>query len=413
MRSSILISSIIVALLGANPVLAQEEEEEKQSFTCRPEIYARLVKAQEALNKSEYKKAEDLAQRVGRRRRLNKHEQALVLQTQGYIYAGQERLKLAAKTLQECWDLKSLPKATQLGILYVIGQLHMANKEPKKAVKTFDQWLKDAKNPRPDALYTIAAANYQIKDYKAAIRHGERAVKAAKKPKDALLQLVLACHIELKNWKRSAQIISIMIARKPEKKNNWIQLAAIYSEMNDEKRALAVMELAFEAGVLEKSGEYVQVAQRLLSEDVPQEAGVLLEKHLKDGKIEMNASNAKLLATAWVQSRDADKAVPALGQAAKLADDGELYVRLAQVELERENWKEAVAASEKALKKGVKSRGQVHLLVGIAEVRAGNDSKAIKAFERAKKDESTRRAAMGWIKFIAANAEAKRARSGS
>ena len=408
MRSSLLISSILIASLGTSPVLAQEDkEEEKQNFTCRPEVYARLVKAQDALNKNEYAKAEELAQKILKRMRLNPHEKALVLQTLGYVYAGEEKLKKAVKTLQDCHDLQSLPRATQQGLLYVIGQLHLANKAPKKAVKTFDLWLKGAKNPKANALYTVAAANYQINDYKASIRHGERAVKTTKKPKDALLQLLLASYIELKRWRSAAKTISILVERHPEKKNNWIQLSAIYSELGDEKRALAVLELAENLGVLDKPSEFVQLGQRLLSEDVPYKAGKYLEKVLKDGKLKMDAANAKLLATAWMQSRDTKKAVPALEGAAKLSKDGELYVRLAQLELENERYKEAIEASEKALKKGgVKNPGQIHLLVGIAEVRRGRESAAIKAFERAAKVPASRRSALGWIKFISAQAKA-------
>ena len=405
MRTSILISGLLVALLGAAPAYAEEEEEEKQSFTCRPEVYARLVKAQEALNKSEYVKAEELANKVGRRKKLNKHEESLVLQTLGYIYAGQENMTKAASTLQKAYDLQSLPKATLQSLLYVIGQLHMANKAPKKAVAVFNEWLKVAKNPSGDAMYTVAAANYQIKDYRAAIRHGERGIKASKRPKDSLIRLVLACHIEVKSWKNAARLLSLLVERHPEKKNDWIQLSAIYSEMNDEKRALAVMELAYQMGVLEKSSEFVQLGQRLLSEEVPLEAAVLIEKLLKDQKIENNDKNTRLLATAWLQARDTDKAIPALEKAGKLAKDGELYMRLAQLELEREKFKDAIEASKQALKKGVKQPGQVHMLVGIAEHRLGNDGKAIKAFERAAKDQSAKRAAQNWIKFIASAAK--------
>ncbi|MEO1334295.1 MAG: tetratricopeptide repeat protein, partial [Myxococcota bacterium] len=352
MHYRVITTAVLLSIVGAGSAHAQEEEEKKQNFVCRPQVYDRLVKAQKALSENNYKDAEEKALKIQRRIRLNDHEKALVMQTLGYIYAGQERLKLAAKTLTECYDLHSLPAATQVSMLFNIGQIHMANKDFKSAVRVFNVWLTKAKKPKPSALYTIAAANYQIKDFKAAIRHSEAALKQTKKPKDALLQLLLSAYVETKKYRSAIRIISIIVERHPDRKNNWLQLAALYGEVGDEKRALAVMELAKDAGALKKSDEYVQLSQRLLAEEIPWEAAKLLETSMKDGTVETNADNSKLIATAWLQSRNLDKAAPALEAAAKLAKDGDLYVRLAQLELERERWKQAISASEKALKKG-------------------------------------------------------------
>ena len=399
MKYQAMLTSALLALVWTTHDVYAEEK--KTNFVCRPQVYDRLVKAQKALQENKYKEAEELAKKIERRMRLNDHEKALVMQTLGYIYAGQEKLEKAAKTLEACYNLHSLPEATQVSMLYSIGQLYMGAKKYKLAVRVFDIWLSKAKNPKAEALYTVGAANYQSKNYRAAIKHCERAMKLAKRPKDALLQLLLSSYVEVKNYRSAARILMIIVERHPERKNNWLQLAAMYSELDDEKRALAVMELAKEAGVLKKSEEFIQLGQRLIAEENPFEAGQLLESSLKEGSVQNNADVAKLLATAWLQSRDVDKAVPALDAAAKLAKDGELYVRLAQLELERERFKQAISASEKALKKGgIGKRGQVHLLVGIAQVRLGNQSKALKAFERAAKEDSTRRSALGWIKFL-------------
>ena len=367
------------------------------------------MKAQNALRENKFKDGIKAAKALQSRGRLNKHEQALVLQTLGYLYAGQEKLDLAAKTLQECWDLKSLPKATQDGILYNIGQIYMAQEKPKQAVKAFDVWLQTAAKPSNSALYTIAAANYQIKRYRKAVQLGERAVKTGKrKPTDGLLQLLLSCYVELKQYRPAIRVMSTLLKRHPERRNSWIQLAAMYSQVNDDKRALAVMELAYRAGVLEKKTDFIQLGQRLLSEEIPFKAGKVLQTALKDGKIERNAESTKLIATAWVQSRDTDKAAPALNAAGKLAKDGELYYRLAQLELERENWKKAVSAAEKAIKKGgLKSKGQVYLLIGISHLRDGNLDSSRKAFERASKQKGTERPAKSWIKFLASAAAKK------
>ena len=411
MRYLIFIAGIVAVLASAHLGHA-EEEEKKNRFVCRPEVYKRLVKAQKLLQENKYVEAEAAAKLVQRRSRLNDHENALVMQTLGYIYAGQEKLVLAAQTLEKTYDLHALPAATQVSMLFNIGQIYMAAKKFRPAVKTFDVWLTKAINPKEQALYTVAAANYQIKAYKATIRHGERALKTTRKPKDSLLQLLLSSYVELKQYKSAIRILKLLVGRHPDKRNNWLQLAALYSQTGDEKRALAVMELAKSMGVLKKSDEIVQLSQRLLAEEIPFEAAKLLENSVKEGAVKMNAETAKLVATAWLQSRNLEKAAPALRSAAELAKDGELYVRLAQLELERERWKQAISASEKALKKGgIDNRGQVHLLIGIAQVRSGDEGRARQAFERASKERSSRKSALGWIKFLAASKKTAEARN--
>ena len=401
MRTTFVIAALASIVLSALPA---HGEDKKTSQVLRPEVYDRLAKAQKALGDNKTQLAEELAKKLMKRMRLTEYETAVVKQTLGYIYAQQEKVKLAAKTLQETYNLQALPEQTQTAMLYTIGQLHMAAKNYKAAVKAFEIWLSRAQNPKGQAFYTVAAAYYQLENYRKTASYGERALKGTKKPKDNLLQLLLASYVELKQYKPAIRIISILVERHPERKNNWLQLSAMYAETGDEKRALAVLMLAHQAGLLNKPEEYVQLAQRMLSEELPYEAGQLLEASLKTGPLKMNAEVAKLVATAWLQSRNSEKAAPALKDAAELAKDGELYVRLAQLELEREKWKAAISASQKALKMGgLKSRGDVHLLAGIAHVRLGHQDQALKAFEQASKDASSKRVAQGWIKFLSSS----------
>lgn len=402
MRHRLNILALILVIGWSFPALGEEESKPKRNFVCRPHIYQRLVKAQKALQENRYKEGEEAAKALQSRLRLNDHERALVLQTLGYIYAGQERLKLAVKTLQETYELDALPEPTQNAMLFNIGQLNMATRNYKGAVKAFEEWLKrDGADAKPSALYTIGAAYYQTKNYRKAIQIGERAFRESKgNPKDSLLQLLLSSYVELKQYKNSVRIISILVERYPEKKNNWIQLAAMYSQLGDDKRALAVMELAYRAGVLDKTSDYMQLSQRLLAEENPFEAGKVLEKGLQEAKIERNPKTTRLLSTAWLQSRNVDRARPALDEAAKMADDGDLYMRLAQLELESERWEAAVTASRKALRKGLEDPGESHLLIGIAEMRSGSPGKAKEAFEQASKTPKSRKAAESWLKFL-------------
>lgn len=395
MRGFWLYAGVVVASISSISAARAEDS----TFVCRPEVYSRLVKAQKLLDASKYQEAEKAAKLVMRRRGLNDHEKALVMQTLGYIYAGQERLPLAAETLEKTHQLHALPAATQTSMLFNIGQIHLANEHFSRAAEVFDEWLKSAKNPTARSLYTVAAANFQAHKYAATIKHGERALGATKRPSDGLLQLLLATYVKLKRYPPAIRVQKRLTERHPDKRNSWLRLAELYSQTRDEKRALAVLQLGRAAGVLDTSDDLRRVSQRLLAQGIPQQAGILLEGPIKAGQLNLTADVAKLVATAWLQARDVDKAAPALRKAAELARDAELYVRLAQLELDRERYRQAVSAGEAALELGGLDRpGRVELLIGIAHLRSGRRNSALAAFRRASKDTSTRSSAEAWIR---------------
>ena len=94
---------------------------------------------------------------------------------------------------------------------------------------------------------------------------------------------------------------------------------------------------------------------------------MILEKGIRDGKIEATSSNLRTLAQAWSDAKEMDKAIPALERAARVADDGDLYAELANILLDREEWEAAESAAQKALNKGKLDRPDLpHVARGMA-----------------------------------------------
>ena len=91
-----------------------------------------------------------------------------------------------------------------------------------------------------------------------------------------------------------------------------------------------------------------------------------------------------------------------LGRAAELSDDGNLYVRLGQVHIQREEWGDAAQMLRRALDKGdLRDQGNAVLLVGIALYNDSKSAEARRYFARARKYEDTRVEADRWITHIA------------
>ncbi len=400
---------LVTTLIAPSPGAADED---RSRFIVRPEVYERLTKSQDHLNAKRYDEAIRELTIVQKRMKPNQHEKALTLQALGYVYLGQDKKAPALAALGEAYDIGELPKATLDSMLYTMGQIHLSEERYLEASKRFDQWLASAENPSADAVYTAAAAKYKAKDVQGAITLGKRAVAAQRRPKDAHLQLLLAAYIETKRYGPASEIQKQFVERYPAKRLEWMQLAALLSEAKKEDEALAALQLARFQGVFEEKQDWVQLAQRFMGANAPALGARALEDAISAKVIPLDAEVAALLANAWYLARDAEKAAPALTRAAQIAKDGKLYLRLAQLEVERERWGAAVEAGNKAVAAGkLDDPGAVHLLVGIAETRRGRPAAAREAFERAAKSPSSKKAAVGWMKYLsnlAANAPGNR-----
>ena len=87
--------------------------------------------------------------------------------------------------------------------------------------------------------------------------------------------------------------------------------------------------------------------------------------------------------------------------AAGLSEDGDLWMRLGQVHMENENWKEAERALREAVNKGdLKNPGDALLLLGIARFNDGKPKGAERAFEQASKHRKVRGQARQWLRHV-------------
>ena len=84
-----------------------------------------------------------------------------------------------------------------------------------------------------------------------------------------------------------------------------------------------------------------------------------------------------------------------------LSDGGDLYVRLAQVHIQREKWQEAADALRQAIEKGgLEKLGDAQLLMGIVYYSQQRPESARTWFARARKHEATREEADTWLRHI-------------
>ena len=107
---------------------------------------------------------------------------------------------------------------------------------------------------------------------------------------------------------------------------------------------------------------------------------------LNSGVIKKSLKNYRLYSQALYISRDYEKAIAPLSQAAKLSKDGKLYDQLGQSYIALRRWKEANRALSNALAKGkLANTGQTIVSQGLVRFEMKEYENAKKAFNRALK----------------------------
>ncbi len=405
-RLTALLALVCLASFGiAEPASAAREKREKpktkQVQTISESVHKQLTKAQELIGEEQYADAlKVLAGLEAKGDKLNGYERALMHQTFAYVYSSKGDYVKAAVRFEKCLAENALPEGTQLNLRYNLAQIYIANENYKKGIATLDQWFKDAENPAAAAYFLLATAYAQLEDYPKAIQLGKQGLAKTSEPRENWLSLLFSCYYHTKDYKASVGILQQLIEHYP-KKTYFVQLSAIYGSLDESRKSMAVMELAYIQGFLTTGSEQRRMAEMFLYNELPYKGAKVLEEGISSGKIEKTEKNWHMLGQAWMQAKEFDRAEVPLQKAAELSDDGKIFAMIGQVAMEKEHWKSASAAFRKALQKGgLSSEGQVQLLLGVCLFNLEEFDGARKAFQRASKDERTEQNARRWLKHL-------------
>jgi tetratricopeptide (TPR) repeat protein len=103
---------------------------------------------------------------------------------------------------------------------------------------------------------------------------------------------------------------------------------------------------------------------------------------------------------------ESEKAIPALEEAARLSEDGELDVRLGNAFLNTGKYDECVKSVQNGVRKGgLKSPDNAQISLGMCLYNERKYQPAIEAFRIAARTERSRRVANQWINVITADVE--------
>ena len=378
--------------------------------TVRERTGKRLLASQEAFQASKFDEAEAELTKL-RLRSLNPFERARTHQMWAAVAAAQRKPQKAREHFQQALAENALPAEEQASIRYQIAQLYLGEEKWGEAIENLKEWFVVAPEKPPGGYYLLALAYYQLGDFATALEPAQDAVSLTDSPQEGWLQLLLAIRLTLagnandaperERLYKEAEPVMLELVKRYPKKIYWTQMSTLYGAREDYDRALAYLELAKLQGMLDQDEDLRRLAQLMLARDLPYPAAQVLEEGFAKKLLTEDAQSFELLSTAWIQARDFDRALDPLRKAAELSTDGKLSIRLAQLYLQREDWKEAEAALRRALDKGgLSSPADAQILMGIVIFSAGRLDESLGWFARASAYPETKDEAGAWIQHI-------------
>ncbi len=364
-------------------------------------IYKQLTRVHELMDEERYGQALERLKGM-RPSKKRSYEQALVGQTFGYLYAAQEQYPQAIEAFAQSLALKALPESATRNTLYALAQLQVTEADYTAAIGSLEQWFKLEKTPPPQA-HALAGMTYaQAKQYPQAIDHLQKAIASTGDRVETWYRQLLAVYSDAGDYQAAARLLAEMTKRFPERKTYWLQLSSVYRTLKNDAKSLAVLELAYQRGLLTDEQELVELIHYYLYMDMPHKAGKLLEQALQDGVVSSTGKHWRLLSDAWLRAKEMQRAIKALKRASELAQDAGLYLRLAQLASQIDGWSEALHAVDAALRiGGLEQPGNARILKGMAHYQRQEYSAAKASFEQAVDDEPVREQAQKWLDYLA------------
>lgn len=370
------------------------------NLVVTPKVFNKLDEIHSLLDAEQYDDAIVLLDKLAGRRRLTDHERAIVLQTYAFAYSNKGDYENAAESFQGCLDNGALHDDVLTTIRYNLGQIFMALEDYDAAVKELTLWEAQVEKPSANAYYLIGSAYTRLGQINEALPYIRKAVDHSTGFKESWWQLLLALNVQEKRYEDAVEILAVLLEHSP-KKIYFQQLQGVYSELGQDQNALAVMELSYHQGYLESDIELRRLAQLYLFHGIPGSAARVMEMGLAEGKIDSDREAWELLANSWIYAREYERAIDPLNAAAEHAENGEIYLKLAQLYMEDERWNKARHSIGSAIERGdLADSARAQLMLGITSLKGQRHAEAREAFEVALQSESTGESARRWLTHL-------------
>ncbi len=374
-------------------------------------VFEALNEAQSALDAGDNAAAEALLLELLERRKLSSYETAHTLNILGYGRYEADDISGARQYYERALALPKLPGSLQATLLVTLGQVSLVQEDHPGAEGYLRRLLALPDQDLPRHRVLLAAALIGQERFDDALGPLQSAIAETTgadgaPPPEQWLSMLASVHFEREDYPAMRDAM-VRLATLYPREQYLLNLAALHGQLGDSGRQLALVEALRDDDRLSQETRLLMLANLFLAEDLPWEAARLLASALDDGRVEPKQRHLETLSQAWYLAAETERAIEPLARAAALAEDGELYLRLARLHMDANDWTAAREAAGRALERGgLRDEGQAWLLRGMAAARLEAYADARRFFTKASGFENAARYAAQWLAYIDSEAEA-------
>jgi tetratricopeptide (TPR) repeat protein len=395
--------ALLLLAAGASAQRKPTKEEQKAAASVAPSkrVADKLMKANEFLEADKLDEALAVIDGMVGKRSNSPADNAQIHRFRGYILMSKGQLEKAAPEFEKSLEQLALDPSSEQQMMYSLAGVYTQLGKYAQALEVINRWFEGATEVKPDAYFLKAMILVQQEKFKEALEPARTAVDLAEKPRESWVQLLISVYSQLQDYPKVADTLELLIGISPKKKQYWVQLAAVQNVLEREARALATLRLAHEGDLLTDDREYRQLARLLFLRDLPYQCAKIIEEGLAKEAVKADADAYRLMSNCFIAAREHDLALEPLAKAGELAPDGEMYMLLGQMHLQRDRFEPALDALRKAFAKAKpEQRGPVQLMMGVAQLGADRLDEAERAFAAAANDKKVHDAAQSYLKFL-------------
>lgn len=323
--------------------------------------YKTIEESTTLMEHKEYVKAKEvLDTQIEKTSSSHTYDLAFLNNALAYYFIQTNNYKKAIKSYQKALSYEALPQSMAINTLYTIAQLSLQIENYKQSITYLDNY--HSENNITNSSAKLMMINYiNLEQPKNALIWVDKTISLTKKADLSLLQNRLALELQLGLDVHAIKTLKTMITQFDVKKSYFKQLSYLYQKVGDEKKSVAILESAYQMGLLNQYDELMLLAQLLHYQGASIKAiEVLKAIKYNEGK---EAERLEYLSRLQLISQETNNAIETLKQLYKLNNETKTALLISQLYADNANW----IACETYAKKVQNEEGQLMLAICLTE----------------------------------------------
>lgn len=283
---------------------------------------------------------------------LNPFEKSTIYQMLGQAYYNTDNISGALKAFQDAISAGGMLPNEVASIKVSIAQLLIGNGQFREGAESLERFLRQGGQEKPEYVDLLVQAWLGAEDYQRALPWAEKWFNRASPKERKHFDLLNFLYNNLQMTGKQADIVKQMIQKWPEDRMLWDNWASMLGNGGREQDAFEVNKMLYLGGALKEEADIKKVIQYYSYYDMPYQAGQILEREMRTGRVQRNPQNLEELSTYYRTAREYRKAIPVLEEAAVSSNSAKLYAALGEAYYNEGDCNKAEDSFKKAISRG-------------------------------------------------------------